>query len=347
MSQRIAVLGAGAIGSCLGASFTDAGHDVTIVDQWPEHVEAMKRSGLKIHAPDRDLQVGVRALHLCELAAARPGFDVVFLASKAYDARWMSTLIAPYLAADGVVVVTQNGMTDDIVADVTGRERTIGAVVELSAEIFTPGIVQRDTTKDGTWFALGELDGSITPRLEAVRSILSAATRVDLTDDIGGAKWTKLIANSMTMGPFGLFGLRNWEAVKLPGMFEISVQLGRESMAVGAALGYTLQPIFGLTAEEFAGSSDEVLITAMETLMQHVGKASSTAPVHDHKKGRLSELEYINGEVVRRGSEAGVPTPCNEIVLRLDRRICAAELTLDPSNLDLLKAEVAGLSGAR
>ena len=343
MSTQVAVLGAGAIGSCLGASMTEAGHTVTIIDQWPAHVDAMKSAGLTIQLPDGDRSVPVRALHLFELAATQPSFDVVFLTAKAYDTRWMAALIEPYLAAAGVVVVAQNGMTNEIVSEAVGHDRTIGAVVELSAEIFTPGVVQRDTPPEGTWFAIGELDGTTTDALGSVRSILGSATKVDVTDNIAGAKWTKLIANSMTMGPFGLLGLRNWEAVKLPGMFEISVQLGRESMSVGCALGLRIEPIFGLSPEEFAGSSDDMLVRVIKTLMQHVGRASSTAPIHDHKKGRRSEMEFITGEVVRRGQEVGIPTPYNELVLALDRRICSGDLPMEPANLDRLKAGIVGL----
>ena len=91
---RIAVLGAGAIGSSVGADFTEAGEDVWLVDQWPAHVEAMRSTGLRVVMPDHDLQVKVRSLHLSELASERPSFDIVFLATKSYDTAWMTQLIA-------------------------------------------------------------------------------------------------------------------------------------------------------------------------------------------------------------------------------------------------------------
>jgi 2-dehydropantoate 2-reductase len=168
--------------------------------------------------------------------------------------------------------------------------------------------------------------------------------RTDVTNNIYGAKWTKLIANTMTMGPFGLLGLGNRDAAALPGMFDLSVSLGRESLAVGTALGYRIEPVFGLRADEFAGSGDENLITAMKTLLQHISNGR-TAPIHDHMKGRTSEMEFIPGVVSRKGKELGIATPCNDAIVDIDRRINKGELEMSPRNLELLKARIAELGG--
>jgi 2-dehydropantoate 2-reductase len=339
MGKAMAVLGAGAIGSSTGADLTRAGLDVTIIDQWPAHVEAMKAGGLHVKRKDGDFDVPVRALHLCELASFNRDFDIVFLAAKSNDTRWLTELIKPYLREDGVLVGLQNGMNDDAIASIVGRGRTAGCVVELQAELFTPGQIQRNTTHEETWFAVGELDGSLTPRIREIAAVMGKVGRCDVTVNISGAKWTKLIANIMTQAPFGLFGLRNYEAMALPGMHEISVKLGREALAVGTALGYRIEPVFGLTADQFSGSSDENLVTAMKTLMTHVG-GGRTAPIHDHIKGRRSEMAFIPGLVSDKGRELGIPTPCNDAVVELDRRINRGDLKMDPANFERLKAMI-------
>ncbi|MDH3438937.1 MAG: hypothetical protein OEN48_18420, partial [Betaproteobacteria bacterium] len=162
----------------------------------------------------------------------------------------------------------------------------------------------------------------------------------DVTNNIYGAKWTKLIANSMTMGPRGLLGLTNGEASELPGMFDLAAKIGRESLAVGTALGHRMEPIFGLRADEFAGSNDENLMTAVKALLGHVGSQSRTAPIHDHIKGRRSEMEFISGVVSRKGKELGIPTPCNDAVVEIDRQINKGLLRMDPSNFALLKSRI-------
>jgi 2-dehydropantoate 2-reductase len=177
--------------------------------------------------------------------------------------------------------------------------------------------------------------------VKELQAILSHVARCDVTGNIYGAKWTKLIANTMTMGPHGLLGLRNGEAAVLPGMADIAASIGRESLAVGTALGYRIEPIFGLRADEFAGSGDENLATTRNALMRHVGSNSRTAPIHDHIKGRKSEMEFITGVVTKKGKELGIPTPNNDAVLEIDRKINKGEIKMDRSNFELLKTRIA------
>lgn len=339
MKPKIAVLGTGAIGSSIGADLTLAGHDVTLIDQWPAHVQAMKTDGLHVQFKDSAFHVPVKALDLCDVAAENVTFDVVMLAAKSNDTRWLAEFIKPFLKADGALVGTQNGMNDDAIASIIGAPRVVGCVVELQAELFTPGRIQRNTTREGTWFTVGELDGSYTQRVRDIATLIGKVGRCEVSNNIAGAKWTKLIANSMTMGPFSLLGLRNFEAVALPGMYDVSVRLGRESMAVGAALGYRMQPLFGIRADEFAGTSDENLITTMKTLMSHVG-GGRTAPIHDHLKGRVSEIAFISGLIACKGRELGIPTPANDAVTELDRLINAREITMDAANFGVLKGMI-------
>src|SRR5687768_10062857 len=226
-TKKIAVLGAGAIGSSVSADLTKAGYDITVIDQWPAQVEALKAKGLRITMPDGVVETPIRALHVCDLASSNLEFDIVFLTCKSNDDRWMAELIKPYLKADGVLTGVQNGFNDDTLASILGRNRVVGCALELSAEIFTPGQVKRNTTHKTTWLSVGELDGFYTPRVKEIAEILSKVGRCDVTGNIYGAKWTKLIANTMTMGPFGLLGLGNKDASGLPGMFDISVSLGK------------------------------------------------------------------------------------------------------------------------
>src|ERR1700730_10922959 len=104
MSKKIAVLGAGANGASIGADLTKAGHDIVLIDQWPEHVQAMRLRGLKIEMPDETLDLPVRAYHLCDVCTFTDQFDIVLLLMKAYDSRWACHIIRPYLKPDGIVV---------------------------------------------------------------------------------------------------------------------------------------------------------------------------------------------------------------------------------------------------
>jgi len=336
MGKKIAVLGTGAIGSSVGADLAKAAYDVVLIDQWPAHVEAMKSKGVRITMPDEELHQSVRAYHLCEVCSLNQQWDIVFLTAKSYDSCWMAEFIKPYLKPDGVLVSLQNSLNDEWIAPIIGFTRDIGCVVELSAEVFSPGIVQRNTTRKGTWFGLGELHGRITPRLGEIREILNCVGGTSLTTNIWGAKWTKLIANSMLQAPIGILGLYEWEATEIPQVFEFCIKLGREAAAVGKALGYTIEAIYGLSPEEFMGSTDQVLEKNLRTLVAHVGRKARNSVLQDHLKGRYSEVDFLNGLVVRKGREANVPTPLNEAVTQLTKQIQVGAFKPDRSNLQSL-----------
>lgn len=337
MNKTIAVLGTGAIGSSVGADLTKAGHDVVLIDQWPAHVEAMKTKGLRIVMPDGELHVPVRAYHLCEVCSLNRQFDIVLLTAKSYDSCWMAEFIKPHLKPNGVLVSLQNSLNDERIVPIIGFTRDVGCVVELSAEIFTPAVVQRNTSHDGTWFGLGELHGRATPRVCEIEAILKCVGKVSVISNIWGAKWTKLIANTMLQAPIGILGLYEWEATEIPQVFELCIKLGREAMAVGTALGYTIEAIYGLSAEEFMGSTDEVLEKNLRTLVTHIGRKARNSVLQDHLKGRYSEVDYLNGLVVSKGKEAGVPTPLNEAVTQLTREIQCGDLKPARENLALLE----------
>ena len=163
MTMRIGIIGAGAIGCVVGGLLTKAGHDVTLVDQWPEHVEALKARGLRLSGTCGDHHIPVRALHIHELQGVRRPFDAVFVAVKSYDTEWAAELGLRWLTPDGVVVDFQNGVNDERVAALAGRGRALGCVILIGAGMYEPAHAMRtDSGKIG--FKVGEHDGSDSAR---------------------------------------------------------------------------------------------------------------------------------------------------------------------------------------
>src|SRR2546430_3902927 len=145
--MRIGIIGAGAIGSVVGGLLTKAGHDVTLVDQWPEHVEAMRKHGLRLSGTCAEHVIQVKAFHLHEAQAIEEPFDAVFVAVKSYDTEWATALAVRHLARpDGVVVDFQNGLNDERVAAIAGRERTLGCGITIGAGLYGPGPAGRPGT---------------------------------------------------------------------------------------------------------------------------------------------------------------------------------------------------------
>ncbi|MCZ6510901.1 MAG: hypothetical protein O7G13_17840 [Alphaproteobacteria bacterium] len=340
MDKKIAALGTGANGSSTAANLTDAGYDVVLIDQWAAHVEAIRENGLLINMPDEDLHVHPRAYHLSDICTLNEKYDIVLLLAKAYDTRWLCEFIKPYLQDDGLLVGIQNAMTVDDIVDVVGPSRTIGCVVELSSEIFTPGIVQRNTPPAKTWFGIGSLDPSTAGREAEIEEILLNVGKVSISSNIMSAKWMKLVVNTMCLGPFAMLGLTLNEAVQLPGMREFISRIGTEALTAGQELGYTVEPIFGLTPEDVKDTNN-LLDKLLNKLAKDIGPSARDCVLQDHLKGRYSEVDMINGLVVEQFEHRGLSAPANAAVTEITRRIQTGELKPDPANLELAQKMLA------
>src|SRR3954468_5131931 len=247
---RIAVLGTGANGAAIGADLTRAGHDVTFIEQWPAHVEAMREHGVRVEMPDEVQTTDVQVIHLCEVATLRRPFDLVFVVVKAYDTRWACELIKPLVASDGLVVGLQNGMTLDDMAEVIGPDRTLASVIEVSSNMFVPGVVERQSPPSRSWFAVGGVRAGVPAGAEEVAAVLSAAGTVEVSDDIRSSKWMKLVVNAAELVPSAVLDLPLADAEALPGMRDFMLRAGREALQTAIDTGNRARPIFGLTDAE-------------------------------------------------------------------------------------------------
>ena len=319
-TPSIAVLGAGANGASIGADLIGAGLDPVLIEQWPAHVEAMRRDGLRIEMPSRTHHVHPRTLHLCEVATLREPFDLVLLVTKAYDARWAAALIEPHLAADGAIAAVQNGMTTDAVADVVGAHRTVGTVIEISSTMTDPGIVHRHVDPERSWFAVD----ATAPRGHDVADVLSHSGEVARVDDIASAKWMKLVSNASVLVPTAALGLPMVDAIEVPGMRDLMLEAGREALRVAGD--HRVLPIFGLTPESIASSPDvvETMLDALYTRFTVPG--ATTTVLQDWRKGRHSEVDDINGAVVAAGRRLGIPTPVNDGIVEVGHAIERGEI---------------------
>ena len=129
-STNICFVSIGANGSAIAADMIAAGIEMSCFDPWPSHVEAIQKEGLLIKLPDEHKIQSIPIYHLCQLAESSHPFDIIFMASKSYDTKWIVELIKPHLAADGILVSLQNGMTTNDIAQIITEERVFSCVVE-------------------------------------------------------------------------------------------------------------------------------------------------------------------------------------------------------------------------
>lgn len=338
MTKNIAILGTGANGSCIAADLIDAGIDVTLIDYWPEHVEAMRANGLRIQMIETDdLHVSVRAHHLTDVATFSEKFDIVLLVLKAYDTEWACHFIKPYLKPDGLLVGVQNGMVAEDIAEIVGPSRTLGCVVELGSELATPGFVERNTTRDETWFGVGSMDPSTEGREDEIVDLLRHTGNVDVVPDILSAKWMKLIVNTMIMTPIAILGLPTNEAIEVPGLRALMVRLGAESLLAGESLGHETIPIMGLTVEDIA-NRDTVPEVLMDELTARLRPGGLNTLLMDYRRGRKTEATLVNGIVADELERLGHDGSANAAVTAISERITRGELEPAITNLDLIQA---------
>src|ERR1700751_1015287 len=208
MGRRIAIVGAGAVGGYAGAHMVQAGEDVTFIDPWPEHVEHMRKHGLRVtHAKDvPEFTVPVRALHVTDaqqLSKEKP-VDIAFVCMKSYDTAWATMMIRQYLAPDGFVVSLQNCMNEETIAGVVGWGKTLGCIASsISVNLPEPGHIHRGAGKGGaahTVFRAGEVPGRITERAKEIGRLVGFADSALVRNNLWGERWSKLVANAMQNG---------------------------------------------------------------------------------------------------------------------------------------------------
>lgn len=336
MPGKIAVLGAGANGVSVGVDLARAGEDVTLIEQWPAHVDAIRAGGARVVMPEQTLVQPMPVMHLCEVATLRHQFDYVLMLMKAYDTRWAAELIEPYLKPDGLLVGVQNGMTVDTVLDVVGPHRTVGSVIEITSAMFEPGTVERHSPPDRSWFAVGSPGPETAGRVEEVAALLRHAGSVETVTDIRAAKWMKLVSNATTLVTTAILGLPMREAAEISEMRALMLRSGQEALEATVGLGNPVLPIFGLDAAAVS-RPDTTVEVLLDTLLQgFMRPESKTTILQDWMKGRRSEVDDLNGLVAATHRVLGGRAPVNEAVVELAHRIERGDVEPGRHNLPVL-----------
>jgi 2-dehydropantoate 2-reductase len=333
---RIAFLGTGAQGASIATDFALAGLDVTFIDQWPAHIEAIRKDGITVNMPTRTIHARPPALHLCDIAEVREPFDLVFLVCKAYDTRWHCELIKPVLAEDGFIIGLQNGMTHQVIADVVGRHRTVGAVIQIASNMWEPGVTNRQNDHDESWFALGAVDPDRQDRVEEIAALLRHSGTVEVTDDIKSAKWMKLVVNAAELIPSAILNTELRGAARLPGMLTEMRRVGYEAMDAALADGAQVVPVIGMppiTSNDPDRFVDEIFDEVLRTFSRD---DTLTTSLQDWRKGRRAEIADVNGHVVETLKAQGRDAPVNARIAEIALEIEAGRLAPGPENTTLL-----------
>lgn len=291
------VVGAGAVGSFYGAMLARAGHPVTLIGRAP-HVQAIERAGLQLHMAGRI--EAVRLAATTELAAVG-GADLVLFCVKSTDTEAAARAIAPLLAPDALVLSLQNGVDNAAALAHHLRQPVVPTAVYVATAMPEPGVVQHFGRGDlviGPRDAVSAQDAAFAARLQAVVDLFAGAgVAVRISPDVMGELWSKLMVNcaynaisALAQQPYG-------RMAALPDIRAVQEAVVREVVAVAQADGQRL--------------TLDAAIAAMEQIARAMpAQYSSTA--QDLARGKPTEIDHLNGFVVRRGAELGIATPVNQ-----------------------------------
>ena len=348
--SRIVILGAGAAGSYLGAYMTREGHDVTLLDMWGEHVEAMRSNGLRASGTQDDFTIPVRAFHLSDAMQLGEQFDIGFLAVKSYDTEWSAHFLKRLIRHDGVVVSSQNCMNDRLVASIVGYERAVGCIMSgITVALWESGHVTRGGPpgrgRGHVVFRVGELHGRITPRVEEIVDILSCVDDAKATTNLWGERWSKLTMNSSGNPVGAMTGLGGMSVAAIPEARRVQIEICKESCQVALAQNYQVEPIRGISAQTYANADDGETYEELDAKFQPSGDGADwkSSMGQDVQKGRRTEIDHMNGYIVEQGRRVGIPTPVNAAIVQVVKQVESGQLRPGPENVRRV-LDLAGLS---
>jgi 2-dehydropantoate 2-reductase len=348
-TKRIVVVGAGAVGGYFGAHLTHGGCDVTLIDPWPAHVEAMRAKGLSISGMSdaESLTVPVKAIHLTELQqfSKQKPVDIAIVSVKSYDTVWATRMIAPYLAPDGFIVSAQNSINEERIAGVVGWDKTVGCMVgnNFGVDLYEPASIRRTMPKlpDVASLEVGEVHGRITPRVREMVDLLAHVDKTKATTNLWGVRWSKLCVNGMRNGVSAATGLGGNARDAHPVIRRVVIKLAAESIRVGRALGLDLEKIARVEPDLYVKADDgdkaaqAQLGEIMDGWTQGTARSNLQRPsmAQDMAKGRRTEIDYMNGLIAEKGAEVGVPAPTHAALTEIVKRVERGNVVAKPENL--------------
>jgi 2-dehydropantoate 2-reductase len=296
--MKICILGAGSLGCAIGGVLAEAGSDVTLVNRSKAHVDAINRIGLRMCKGESERTVKVKAATGCQ---GIEHADLVIVLVKSFHTQEAMRAAKPLLGDGTVVLSLQNGLGhEDILAEIAGRERVLAGKTYAGGMLLGPGHVVDGTRGKPT--IIGELDETMSERVRRIADEFNrAGLQTTISSNIMGTIWDKLLVNVATGALSGITGLPYGQLYKVLEVRDCALAAVAEAMAVAEASGVKLS----------IDEPRDAWLKASEGLPAEF-KASMLQSL---EKGSRTEIDFINGAVVRWGEKCGVPTPVNRALV--------------------------------
>ena len=329
---KIAIYGAGSLGTILGAYIAKSNVNVDLINRNVEHVHALNQDGAKVIGTVNFVQK-VHALTVDEM---KDKYDIIFLLTKQQDNKNVATFLKSHLTDNGVVVTLQNGLPEYLLSSILGEEKVMGCTVAWGATLKAPGVSELTSDPNNLTFSLGTFSDKNKDKLEMVKEVLELMGPTEIDDNFIGTRWSKLLVNSAFSGMSTVLGATFGEVAKNKKSRLYAQMLIKECIDVAKAQGIKLEPIQGKNVGKLMDYHNPlkkkfVFLIIPAAIKKHASIKASM--LQDLEKGKKCEIEAINGVVKSKGKEYNVLTPINDKVIEIVKKIENNELTPSFDNL--------------
>lgn len=337
--MRIALLGAGAMGTIIGALITEGGYEIELVDNYKEHIEALQSKGAQIIGGIEKV-IPVKAIFPDQLNGK---YDLVISLTKHSGIEESLKNIKPFTHDDTIVLTLQNGMPEEKSKNIFPEENLMGGGMEFSGTFIGPGISKLASSKETLGISFGSFAGKIDEKVFEVEKILKSVGHVEITDNLRGVRWTKLTDNSVFSGLQTALGCKLGLILEDDFAMDCIAYLGRECAKVIIAQGVKPVELFGLlpTAERicFETPEEKEIVKAYWKEVYSPYYEQIASMLQDIRKDKKCEIDNINGETVRIAEIVGIEVPFNKKIVELVTKLQNKEIPLEDAwhNLEEFK----------
>ena len=330
--KRYAIYGAGSLGTVLGAYITKNGGKIDLINRNKAHTEALRTKGAIINGTV-EMTVPVSALTPDEMSGE---YDVILLLTKQLLNKEVVTFLKGHLAEDGVIVTLQNGLPEPGIAEIVGSNRTIGCVVEWGAALTSPGVCTLTSEVDSLSFHMGKMDGITDEKFNEVKDLLELMCPVHEESNLIGARWSKLLINATFSGLGTVVGGVFGDVSEVKAARKVAIRCMKECIDVGHAAGAEFAPVQGKNITAlfyYKGAVKRAIATMLIPIAMKKHRNIEPSMLQDLKKGKVCEIDAINGVVCEWGRKCGVKTPFNDKIVEIIKKCEKGELTPCAENI--------------
>ncbi len=334
--MRIAIYGAGSLGTILGAYISKAGVSIDLINRNKAHIEALNTQGAQVVGTVQFTQPVVAYTP----EEMRGQYDILFLMTKQQHNTEVVTMLKDFLAPDGVLVTFQNGLPEVQIASILGEQRVLGCTVAWGATMQSAGVCELTSEPDALSFSLGAISANRSKHFAKVKELLELMGTVDIEDNFLGTRWSKLLINASFSGMSAVLGCTFGEAAKPRASRRIVQALIKECIDVCQAGGIRIEPVQGkdiVALLNYKNSIKKAFSYFIIPIAIRKHAKLKASMLQDIEKGKLTEVDAINGAVSDYGRKVSRPTPMNDRVVDIIHRIERGELHPSFDNLRYFK----------